>query len=181
MATDSTTLHEICRSLHGIFPADYVKKALIVLLQHHCVFVEQLSSAEANKDYQYRVDRQMVINRLFFPSFLAAIKSQFGEVGVEIAECLMDHGQASLQHVLDECQKGVILPNITPQQIETTFEAMVESRFLVVVPPFAPILVEQPTRDSSVIRTPSTAASATAPDDSSQENKRKKRLELYSV
>jgi len=162
------TLQLLIRVFQGVLTPEQIKMALVVLLQHDCVFVEHPpqqhggldvpSSSSAGKGVNYRINRSAVINRLRHPSLLLIIRSTYGDVGVFIMECFIEHGHMNLAHLGRDAiaarrlDAGVELMTSSSslsslgdaddetvlKEMRTAFEAMIEGRYLCPVPHFTP-------------------------------------------
>ena len=85
-----------------------IRHSLLVLLQHNCLKVEQESSEEEGEGseptYFYKVDLDMVVNRLRFPKFLATIDKLFGNLAVRLVEELIFHGRLRFDQIVEDVQ-----------------------------------------------------------------------------
>jgi hypothetical protein len=80
----------------------------LILLQQNCLKLEpdtsvELIDGEASV-FLYRIDLDMVINRLRFPKFLSTIDNLYGELAVKLAEELIFHGRLRFDQVVQDVQ-----------------------------------------------------------------------------
>lgn len=187
---ENNTINEIIRYFHRqtqsksglVIKPTQVRDALLILLQHNCLRLEPDTSVEVTDGeasvFWYRIDLDMVINRLRFPKFIAVVDNLYGNLAVQLAEELIFHGRLRFDQVVDDvliqqknshaafcAAKGIDpssqfdgdqdqeLPIVNSRaEIEAMFEKLAESRFFIPAPSRSSYVASEETLRSEVIR-----------------------------
>ena len=146
--------------MHGNATPEQIRYTLVILMQHGCIYAEQSpvpidAEVNAGKGFNYRVNKQSIINRLRFASFILNIRDAFGDIGVFIIERIIDHGRISFGYLLAEYEKYLqsnasleALSSSTPNsntdklaikhQLKDAFDQLISARHIKVSPFFLP-------------------------------------------
>ena len=86
--------------------ASQIRDSLLILLQQNCLQLEPDTSVELIDGqasvFLYRVNLDMVINRLRFPKFLSIVDNLYGELAVKLVEDLIFHGRLRFDQVVED-------------------------------------------------------------------------------
>lgn len=95
------------------------------MLQQNCLILEPDTSVELidgeSTVFLYRIDLDMVINRLRFPKFLSTIENLYGDLAVKLIEELIFHGRLRFDQVVEDVQaRQKDARAVALQQIDTS-------------------------------------------------------------
>ena len=88
-----------------------VRSALLILHQHNCLVIDKPNSSEFDpvappKDmktgFVYSLNVTNILHRMHFARLLSIVKAKYGELAVQIVECVMMYGKVRLDQIAEQ-------------------------------------------------------------------------------
>ena len=94
-----------------------VRSALLILHQHNCLVIDKPKSSEFDpvapvKDmktgFVYSLNVTNILHRMHFARLLSIVKAKYGELAVQIVECVMMYGEVRLDQIAEQVRVFVV-------------------------------------------------------------------------